>query len=325
MQEPAGSDLEAVPRFADLPVRPDAPADSSWGVFGDDDELGTLNFLSAGGVIEAAKLVKKGSIFRLDQPVGYASPPLFERSPVGHTRLSRRPYRNDDKLDDFNTQEGSQWDGLSHVGLPDIESYYNGVKAEDIGPDSEKKRLGIHLWADKFVGRGLLLDLVSLREEQGNPLNPLAAEEYVLEDLDAAVSRQGVEITTGTILLVRTGWLPAYLGASSESKQVMSTREGLESCGLEPTRRVAEWLWDHRIAAIAFDCPAAETWPWDMERGPLHHRTLGLLGLPLGEQFNLEPLAADCAADGVWDGMLVSSPLHLLGGIASPPNAVLIK
>ena len=59
--------------------------------------------------------------------------------------------------------------------------------------------------------------------------------------------------------------------------------------------------------------------------GVLHYRTLSLLGLPLGEQFVLDPLAANCAEDKRYEFMLVSVPLHLVGGIASPPNAVAIK
>jgi hypothetical protein len=50
-----------------------------------------------------------------------------------------------------------------------------------------------------------------------------------------------------------------------------------------------------------------------------------LLGLPLGEQFVLDDLAADCDQDRQYDFMLVSCPLNVEGGIASPPNAVAIK
>jgi hypothetical protein len=86
------------------------------------------------------------------------------------------------------------------------------------------------------------------------------------------------------------------------------------------------WLWDNCVAAIGTDCPAVEPWPWDFrDNGALHYRTLSLLGLPLGEQFVLDKLADDCAEDGRYEFMLVSVPLHLTGGIASPPNAVAIK
>jgi len=321
----AQKDQIKLPAFSELPVTEGAPADSSWGVWGENDGIGTLNLLTPEGVVEAAQLVQRGAVFRLDQPIGYAQPPLFNRTPFVHTVVPHRRFANDDRLDAYNTQEGSQWDGLSHVGLDDIESYYNGVGENEIGPDSPENKLGIHLWANKVVGRGLLLDVFALRQKQGNPLDPLTASEYTVADLDAALAEQGSTITTGTILLVRTGWLQAYLGAPAEDKQVMGDKGGLTSCGIEPTRDMAEWLWDNHVAAIALDCPAAETWPWDMERGPLHYRTLGLLGLPLGEQFNLEEVAADSARDGRYEGMLVSTPLNLVGGIASPPNAVLIK
>jgi hypothetical protein len=49
------------------------------------------------------------------------------------------------------------------------------------------------------------------------------------------------------------------------------------------------------------------------------------LGLPLGELFVLAPLAEDCARDQRYEFMVVSAPLNVEGGIASPPNAVAIK
>jgi hypothetical protein len=45
----------------------------------------------------------------------------------------------------------------------------------------------------------------------------------------------------------------------------------------------------------------------------------------LGEMWWLQDLADDCAADGVWEFMAVSSPLNIPGGVGSPPNAVAIK
>jgi hypothetical protein len=47
--------------------------------------------------------------------------------------------------------------------------------------------------------------------------------------------------------------------------------------------------------------------------------------MPFGEMWDIEALAADCAADGVYDCFLASEPLHVPGGIGSPPNAVAIK
>lgn len=37
---------DELPSYRELPVRPDAPPGSSWGLWGDDDQLGTLNLLT---------------------------------------------------------------------------------------------------------------------------------------------------------------------------------------------------------------------------------------------------------------------------------------
>ncbi len=124
-------DLNKIPSFDELPVRKDAPAESSWGVFGDTDALGCLNFLTPAGVVEAARLVQAGKVFRLDAKIGFAKPPLFGRASVVHTVSPLGPTANDDSLDHFNTQEGSQWDGLGHVGHVRLERFYNGVTAEE--------------------------------------------------------------------------------------------------------------------------------------------------------------------------------------------------
>jgi hypothetical protein len=50
-----------------------------------------------------------------------------------------------------------------------------------------------------------------------------------------------------------------------------------------------------------------------------------LLGLSIGEMFFLEALDEDCAAHGVYEFILTSAPLNLLGGVSPPPNAIAIK
>ena len=76
--------LNKIPRFSELPISKDAPEDSSWGVFGDDYELGCLNFLTPEGVVEAARLVRNGKVFRLDMKIGYGEPTLFGRAIAKH-------------------------------------------------------------------------------------------------------------------------------------------------------------------------------------------------------------------------------------------------
>jgi hypothetical protein len=44
-----------IPRFEDLPLQKDAPIHSAWGLYGEKDELGTLNRLTDERVAAAAK------------------------------------------------------------------------------------------------------------------------------------------------------------------------------------------------------------------------------------------------------------------------------
>ncbi len=321
-------DFGKLPKFSELPVKKGAPPDSNWGVFGDDDEIGCLNFLTPEAIVEAARLVQKGKVFRLDTRINYAKPPLFNRNPAKHNIMSFESFGLlgfDDSLDNYNTQEGSQWDGLAHVGHLKHKAFYNGAKSSDI-KDGPGGRLSIHKWADKFVGRGVLIDVCKYRNQHGKPINPLTNDVYPLDDLKGALKAQAGAIKPGSILLIRTGWMGAYEKASAEEKRKMAPLEALKSCGIEDTREMVAWFWDNRVAAVGTDCPAVEPWPWDFNNeGALHYRTLSMLGLPIGEQFVLDPLAEDCAADKRYEFMLVSVPMNLEGGIASPPNAVAIK
>jgi hypothetical protein len=49
------------------------------------------------------------------------------------------------------------------------------------------------------------------------------------------------------------------------------------------------------------------------------------MGMPLGEMFNTEALAADCAADGRYAFMLSAPPLEVTGGFGSPVNPLALK
>ena len=314
-----------IPSFDDLPAKADAPAESSWGVFGEDDGLGCLNFLEPEGVVAAARLVRDGKVFRLDAKLGFADPPLFGRAALTQSIVPLGPLANDDVLDSYNTQSGSQWDGLGHIGHNKYERFYNDTTVEEIREQGNRK-LGIHRWADRVVGRGVLIDAYGFRRAQGKAVAPLEHGAYTLEELQGALEAQNVALTPGTILLVRTGWMEAYEALSPEDKRAIAPFDKIRSIGVEASRRVVAWLWDRRVAAIATDSPAVEPLPMQIgDDNLLHYRALPLLGLPLGELFVLAPLAQDCARDGRYEFMLVSAPLPIEGGIASPPNAVAIK
>jgi hypothetical protein len=59
--------MHKVPNYDELAST--QPPHSSWGVFGRDDELGTINLLTPQRVAAAARLVRTGERFNLDYPV----------------------------------------------------------------------------------------------------------------------------------------------------------------------------------------------------------------------------------------------------------------
>ena len=318
-------DFAKIPKFDDLPIKKDAPAESAWGVFGDDDKLGCLNFLTPKGLVDAARLVRAGKMFRLDTKVGFAKPPLFGRAAMVHRIVPLGPMANDDILDNYNTQEGSQWDGFAHVGHIRHQRFYNGVPPSAI-KDGPASGHSVHHWADRFAGRGVLIDAYGFAKSQGRAVHPLEGGFYGVADLEAALEAQSATLKPGSILLVRTGWMEQYQKLSPDGKRAIAPFDKVQSIGIERCREMVAWLWNHRVAAIATDCPAVEPLPFDLgDESALHYRLLPLLGLPLGELFVLAPLADDCERDRRYEFLVVSVPINVEGGIATPPNAVAIK
>ena len=317
-------DIENLPSYAELCEREDAPKGSNWGLFGDDDQLGTLNFLTPERVAQAARLVKRGDVFRLDLPLHLPDPPLFNRGSYKQTihTFGPRMLGHDDHLDNLYTQASSQWDSLAHVGHPE-HGFYNGVMPEDVTGEEGSKNGLDHAAKRGITGRGVLLDVARYLESTGTPIDGMSSRAIMARELDATAAAHGVDVSTGDILLVRTGWEQAYMAAGQATRDAVA--KDLHSPGLEGSQEMAGWLWDHQVAAVASDCPALEPWPWDFEIGVLHFNALALLGLPFGELWSLESLAEDCATDGVYEFMLTSAPLYYRAAIGSPPNALAIK
>jgi hypothetical protein len=58
---------------------------------------------------------------------------------------------------------------------------------------------------------------------------------------------------------------------------------------------------------------------------PIHCVSLVHTGVLVGEIFDLEALAEDCAADGVYEFFFVAPPLPITGAVGSPINPQAIK
>lgn len=312
-------DADSLPAYRDLQRLDDVGSNHSWGVFGEDDELGALNLLTPARVRDAMTSVRTGERVSIGLPLNEPDPPLFRREPFQHT-IKQIGSMWDDRLDTFFPQGSTQWDGFRHHRVRQ-HGFYGGVTDD---PATGNRRLSIHHWAQGgIIGRGVLLDLGS--HLAADDYDPLAERPITADEVRAAAAAQQVEVRPGDVLCIRTGWMRAYQELDQAAKAEISAKQsGLYSAGLRADEGIAELLWDWHIAAIAADNPAVEATPGDPAVGSLHRRVLGMLGIPLGELFDLEGLAERLATEGRRDFLFVAVPLALVGGLGSPGNAVAV-
>jgi kynurenine formamidase len=294
---------------------------SNWGRWGAEDERGTLNLITPERLVAAAGLVRKGAVFDLGipfddqgpQPGGARINPVHLMSQTGDTQVFPGGFRYADDYIFMPLQGASQWDALAHVYYDD--QLYNGYPASDVTVVG-----AFHDTIDRIAkgvaGRGVLLDIARLRGvdwlEAGEVITP--------DDLEAAIAAQdGVEVGSGDILLFRTGWRRMFLEQKS-AQDFMAGEPGLgQDC--------CEWLHEREIAAVCSDNWAIEVLPGELPDVVLnvHMVLIRDMGLTLGEILDFEELAADCAADGVWEFFFCAPPLKVTRGVGSPINPLAIK
>jgi kynurenine formamidase len=293
---------------------------SNWGRWGADDERGTLNFLTPDATRAATASIRSGQCFELSISLGSDGPQTGyggRVNPVHLLNMMPSDFNMDDGMcvaDDFimmPLQCATQWDGLCHVGYDGL--FYNGVPADTVTAYSGASRNAIDKTLPGVAGRGVLLDIARLHGLDWLP----AGHEITPDQLDEALRKQDVEVRSGDTLLLRTGW---------RRKAMVEGWAGWLTGG-EPGLGVtcADWLHDKEIAAIASDNWGIEVQPAREGFMPLHCILIRDMGMMLGEIWDLEALADDCARDGQWDFFLTAPVLRVTGGIGSPVSPVAIK
>ena len=172
--------------------------------------------------------------------------------------------------------------------------------------------------APGIVGRGVLLDVA---RHQG--VDRLQKGFAIGADLlDETARAQGVEVGAGDILLVRTGHIGWWYQLEDKSEFMAG---GPAEPGL--SAYTVPWLHERDVAMVATDTLAAEVLPGEpgLPLLSFHRGALCDLGLPIGEMFELDELAEDCASDGVYEFFFAAMPLPVVGGVGSPINPVAIK
>ncbi|MGN6220434.1 MAG: cyclase family protein [Microbacterium sp.] len=326
-EDPA--DLDRADPAAEIAAR--AEAYRNWRRWGEDDVLGTLNFIDAAKRVEAAALVQDGEVVSLAQAFDTNGPqkgwrrrtnPVHTMTDTG-TDAERgnqgfpHGIGGADDVIAMPLQCSTQWDGLGHIF--DHGSAWNGRRAGDVVTSDGDLVTGIEHAASVIVSRGVLLDVGRHLEPETGEL----ADGYAITvaDLEATISAQGASsrVGRGDIVLVRTGQY------ARTRRDGWGDYAGGAAPGLSLT--TAGWLHRTEIAAIAADTWGFEVRPNEFDAPafqPLHQVVIPNLGLTIGEMWNLDALADACAARGRWDFLLSAPPLPITGAVGSPINPVAI-
>jgi kynurenine formamidase len=307
--------------YDELPVLADGRR-HAWHEFAG-DERGSLSRVTSEVVRVATAEVGTGERIALSVPLGTFQPALSgNRSDLRHT-VTRNRNGGDDKLDNFYLQESSQWDGFAHIRYREF-GFFGGREVDDLNAGA----IGIDRMAPTgIITRGVLVDVPRHWAATGRTWSPTETIAITPADVDATLAAQGTAVRDGDVLLVRTGWVGWYLGLGEPARKELGGAlavAGLPTPGLCQGEAFPRWLWNHGVAAVAADNPALEAIPVPKGSGFLHRYLLPLLGIPIGELWALDGLAAACERYERWSFLLVSVPLNLPQGVGSPSNAVAV-
>jgi hypothetical protein len=343
------------------------PDGSTWGDWGDDDELGRINLLTADKVLQGVREVEHGITFCLSLPLDFPGgtalnqrrhPPrvaptedmdgtpetfylIHQKDMVGYGDDRHVDVWADDVVT-LSLQYSTQWDSLAHVGAEfdadgdGVEEavFYNGYRAgvDLVGPQSDAagdgtahaafaKHLGLeHMAFHGVQGRGVLVDL---HHHIGD--RPKGVDLAMLQEIMAA---DRVVVEPGDILLLHTGYATRIL----EMDRNPDPNRIFRMCAFLDARDPAllKWITDSQIAGLVADNYAVEgMFHSSMDKDPsrhsflpIHHLCLFKLGVPLGEMWYLDELAAWLRAHGRSRFLLTAPPLRLPGIVGSPVTPV---
>ena len=290
---------------------------SNWGRWGEEDELGTLNELTADGIVAAANLVVSGETVTLSLPSNTEKridnpEPAIHRMTLLHDvdgESGALSFAKDFIGADYHHDSHSHIDALCHVALDG--ALYNDKPSAALTNEGAATNT-IEVLKNGLVGRGVLLDVPRLR---GVPwLEP--GEHVFPQDLEAAEREQGVTVGKGDVLLVRTGHVRRL-------RELGPWDTAHAKAGLHPT--TALFLAERRVAALGSD-GNSDTAPSTTEgiAFPLHALTLNAMGLHLIDYLQFEDLVPACERAGRWEFLFVAAPLRIVGGTGSPLNPIAI-
>lgn len=311
--------LAAMACSVGLMVGPALADDKDWtkSRYGPDDMAGASNLMTPAKALEATKLMKTGTVLSIGR-VYEPEMPLFGARVFalrGTGGLAGGPLGENNVIwmDDFLSTEigqvGTQFDGLSHIGVGGAEGrrFYNGIPADEVAGSYGVKKLGME-HVKPFFTRGIVLDIAAVR---GAPMD--AGDEISVADMEKAMDMQKVGAPTeGDVVLFHTGWGRHWI------KDNKTFNSGAPGIGLE----AAAWLIEKGVAVVGSD-----TWPVEVVPNPngnlafpVHQVLIPMNGIFIHENVATERLIEA----GVSEFAYIYSPMPIKGatGSAGAPLAV---
>jgi len=282
---------------------------SRWGAA---DQRGAANRITPAKVLEAKALIKAGTLYQLGHVYESGMPMYGTR----HFSL-RIPYAfpmpgknqavyHDEVISGELGQIGTQFDGLGHLGIGDF--FYNGNKRSEFAQAEGLMKLGIEN-VGAIVTRGVLIDVAAYKGVAQLP----DKYEITVDDLKGALQKEAVEIRSGDMVLIHTGWGSLWM---KDNAKFGATEPGI---GLA----AGQFLVSAEVVVVGADTWGVEVMPNPDSTlsAPVHQLFLAKNGIYLHENLVTE----DLARDNGYEFMYTYAPLRLKGATGSPGNPIAIR
>ncbi len=278
------------------------------GRWGADDELGTLNLVTADVRRRAAGLVREGVSISLASDLSLSHDPLTD-SLTGHVAFTD-PSASVAVADDI-TMHVHGWsthlDSLGHIYIDGVG--YNDRRRDDVFGPGGLRANAITAMRDGIFTRGVLLDVASARGTAWLPADHVITP----DDLERAEDAAGVRVDAGDAVLVHAGLLPRL--AANAAGDDTDHRAGV---GVDAVL----WLRERDAAVFGGDCVDLLPGPDPALPLPLHQLGIAAMGLVLLDWPRLDRLLAACAQFARHEFLLTVAPLPIVGGTGSPVNPI---
>ena len=297
---------------------------SNWGRWGEDDQMGTLNFITAEKTKEAVSSVREGVTVSCARTIGYDSAPDSPMPPLHYMVESGEGWASGEKVSGRGAQAsidffGMVFHGYSITHIDTLAHFfwegrmYNGRPAHLVSTNLGATVESVELAKDGIVTRGVLVDVPMIRGvdwvERGEGVLP--------DDILAAEERCNFKVSEGDVLLVRTG----NLHRRNVEGPVNPRVEGSTAC-----QAACLPLFHERGIAMLGSDTGNDVMPtgYPALTNPIHQVGIVAMGLWILDNANLEELAQACAERNRWEFMLSIGPLRLFNATGSPVNPLAV-